>query len=473
MTFDLELEFRESIEGEIGEVIENKTVFFDDRFFVEILLADFRDNATGIVSASLNIEFESTILNNVDEPFNPSEVITEKMPILPTGELNNATGMISDLGASSIPRVDEGGSAIGVNELERFAVLEFEVVGGTETSTIEANVDFGQTGFADGTFPDPETESEFSTHFSVGDLAIDDDRFVTSEGVAENRSIGKINVRSLNQDEIELEIIDGNRDRDGDNKSAFSITSEGVLIVSDRDELTEDFRLEVRARNSRLELTGTAEIEVKIIPLPFLGTPEEDILDGTADREIAFFGGGSDRANLSITNAQERHYGGTDDDILTVGSNDRAFGNAGDDQLIVATGGNNNRLYGGDGDDELYFTGNNFISGGNGIDRFFAGVDGENRLRGNSDPDFFWVVNGALPNRANLIDDFTLDEDILGFAGVGEEIDFTDLDLRQQEADTVISFNQEIAILKGIEADSLNETNFLFVEEAFSVPVSV
>lgn len=41
-----------------------------------------------------------------------------------------------------------------------------------------------------------------------------------------------------------------------------------------------------------------------------------DILDGTSDREIAFFGGGSDRANLSITNAQERHYGGTDNTNL-------------------------------------------------------------------------------------------------------------------------------------------------------------
>lgn len=470
MSFDLDLQFRESIEGTVGEIIENQTVLLGDRFFLEILLGDFRDNATGVISTSLEIEFEPAIIRNVDDPFNPSDLITEKMPILPTGDVDNETGLITNFGASSLPALENGGSGIGQNEFERFAILEFETVNVTDSSAIDVNVDLEQTGFADGQFPEPETESEFSIEFSVGGLTIDDTNFVVSEGIANGKVIGQVNIRNSLPNELEFEIINGNRDEDGDNISAFTVSQTGEIILSDRAELTDDFQLEIKVTDEALALEDTAQILVDVIPLPLFGTPEADIIETVTTREITFLGKGRDRATLSSTSSSHRLYGGTDDDLLFAGSSDRIFGNLGNDQFLVSAGGNNNRLYGGEGDDEFFLTSNNFVAGGDGIDRFFVGTEGDNILRGGSDPDFFWIFNGTLPNTANIIDDFTLGEDIIGLAGVEEAIRFTDLDLTQRDTDTVISFNQEIALLRGVEASQLSEDNFVFLQPTFSQP---
>lgn len=472
MTLDVELQLRQNLDGEIGEVIEDRIIFFGERFFVEILVGDFRDSPQGIISVDLQIDFQSDIIVNVNDPFNPNELITEELPIIPTGQVDNEIGLISNFGASSLPIGSNTGSAIGINEFERFAVLEFEAVGATESSTIEVEVDLEQTGFADGTFPAADTPSEFSIDFLVGALAIDDTTFFTSEGVANARKVGTMNVRSPNPENLKFEIIAGNEDTDNDNIPAFLIQDNGNILVFDRDELTQNFTLEIKSNDVSLGLEDTATVEIEVTPLPFLGSLENDSIENTENKEIAFLGKGEDEVNSNSNPSPTRLYGGTDDDILIANNNDRVFGSLGNDRLTVNPNGSNNRLYGGVGNDEFFFNGNNnFLAGGNGIDRFFPGDEGGNTIRGGSDPDFFYLTNGVLPNTPNIIQDFTLEEDIIGLAGLGEEIAKSELEITVRDNDTIITFNQEIAILKGIEIDTPEEIEsiaFISQAEAFS-----
>lgn len=470
MDFELDIQLRESLDGTVGAVIENETIFADERFFVEILLGDLRENATGIISAAMDIQFDSDIIINRDEPFISAEVITEKMPILTTGEVDNVTGLISNLGGSSLPAVDNAGSAIGLNELERFALLEFEAISPATLSSIDVNIDLGQTGFADGTFPNPDSESAFSLNLTVAALDIEDASFTISEGVITGKKVGEINLRSANPEQVSWEIINGNRDLDSDNNLAFRVSPNGELIVNDSDDLKENYSLEVRANDSTLQLQDTATVTITVTPNPFLGTLQNDILETDTSRELIFLGNGEDQANIVSDSKKTRLYGGNDNDILTVTNNARAFGNQGDDQFLVNTGGSNNRFYGGEGNDRFFFSGNNFAVGGDGIDQFFSSIEGGNTLQGGGDPDFFWVANGALPNTRNTIRDYRLTEDIIGFAGVTEVTNFSDLELIPEESDTVIRLqqnNQDIAILEGIEFSSLSEDNFLFLSESF------
>ena len=61
-----------------------------------------------------------------------------------------------------------------------------------------------------------------------------------------------------------------------------------------------------------------------------------------------------------------------------------------------------------------------------------------------------------------MITDFMSGEDVLGIAGLG--IGFEELSITQQENNTMIAANgADLAVLKGIEADSLSADNFAFV----------
>lgn len=471
MSFDLELIFRESIEGNAGEVIADKTVFVGDRFFVEIRLGDFRKNSAGIITTSLDIEFESEILQNVNQPFNPPDIITEKMPIFPTGELEKETGEITNLGAGSLPSNDIG-SAIGVDEFEQFALLEFEAETASNLSTIDVQVDLNQTGFADGEVPASETQSNYSLDFIVGGLEIDDATFLTGEGLVNGKTVGMLDVKSVNPDELEFEIIAGNQDQNGNSRVPFRVRNTGEILINDRADLTQDFDLTITVTDHNLELQDSANITIQVIPLPFFGTSENNFLTTIQTREIAFLGQGEDEINPTTETGRNRIYGGTENDLLIAGDRDRVFGNFGDDTFIIHPTGNNNRLYGGNGDDHFFFTRSNLIFGGNGIDRFFAGEEGGSTLYGGSNPDLFWIFNGVFPNSTNIINDFTLGEDIIGLAGVEADTDFQDLELAQQDGNTLISLQQEIAILKGIESSDLRENNFTFLEDSFVQPTT-
>ena len=159
------------------------------------------------------------------------------------------------------------------------------------------------------------------------------------------------------------------------------------------------------------------------------GTLEDNILEAGLDfdtsNNLIFVGDGDDLIDLSPEEGNNRAYGGNGSDIFVLGAEDRVFGNDNDDLLFVLSGGNNN-------------------------------------IDGNSGADQFWIANGEYPDAPNTINDFTVEEDVIGIAGLG--ISYSDLDITQTDAGALISADgNDIAIIANISADSLaNENYFAF-----------
>ena len=116
--------------GIAGEIISNDQVGLNRSFFVEIQVGDLRGNAAGVNGLGLNLAWDGLILESIDTPFDPTNIITANFPLLQDGTLDNSSGLINNLSGGSLPAF-ELGQAIGVNQLERFALLRFQ----TENST--------------------------------------------------------------------------------------------------------------------------------------------------------------------------------------------------------------------------------------------------------------------------------------------------------------------------------------------------
>jgi hypothetical protein len=106
--------------GTPGEVITDNRVGRNRSFFVEIRVADLRENAAGINGLGLDLAWDGFILNSIN--FDPALAITPNF-VLSDGSLDY-DGLISNLSGGSLPAF-ELGQSIGVNQLERFALLHF------------------------------------------------------------------------------------------------------------------------------------------------------------------------------------------------------------------------------------------------------------------------------------------------------------------------------------------------------------
>lgn len=166
--------------------------------------------------------------------------------------------------------------------------------------------------------------------------------------------------------------------------------------------------------------------------LPIFGTSEDDVFDA-ADNRDSFDGNGN-----------------------------TLFTGAGDDIIDASLASGGNRIFGQDGDD-LFFAGSgDRLIGGDGDDTFFIVTGGDNLLTGGDGTDAFWIATGILPSEANIITDFSLDEDIIGVGGLG--ITSTEgLELSQVGSDAVIGVSgSELAVLQNVQASDLGDANFVF-----------
>ncbi|MTJ42475.1 Calx-beta domain-containing protein [Dolichospermum flos-aquae] len=126
--------------GIAGEIISNDQVGLNRSFFVEIQVADLRGNAAGVNGLGLNLAWDGLILESIDTPFDPTNIITANFPLLQDGTLDNSSGLINNLSGGSLPAF-ELGQAIGVNQLERFALLRFQTENSTGTYYFTTTVD--------------------------------------------------------------------------------------------------------------------------------------------------------------------------------------------------------------------------------------------------------------------------------------------------------------------------------------------
>lgn len=141
---------------------------------------------------------------------------------------------------------------------------------------------------------------------------------------------------------------------------------------------------------------------------------------------------------------------------------DRLFGKAGDDILDAVVGTGDNRLYGDEDNNTLLAGVNDLLFADTGDDVLFAG-NSSNTLTGGEGTDQFWTAFNGLPNVSNTITDYLAGVDVIGLGGLAEVFSINDLSIAQSGNDTVISaIEQDLAMLTGIEADSLNSNSFVF-----------
>ncbi|MCT7949532.1 putative Ig domain-containing protein [Ancylothrix sp. C2] len=202
-----------------------------------------------------------------------------------------------------------------------------------------------------------------------------------------------------------------------------------------------------------------------------------DLGNDTVNGELGndtLFGGCSDGSN-NDRNGQDVLIGGSGDDLI--------YGNGGEDQLFGNTG--TDTLAGGKGNDTLNGgTGNDILSGDKGDDRLVGDI-GADTLTGAEGNDIFVIglrkdvpgvlsTGGAEIKDADWVTDFVKGQDkieILGgltfeqlriFAGSGEYAGFSII----QETIT----NQYLAILRGIEALTIERSDFVGLAASTPAP---
>jgi hypothetical protein len=146
-----------------GTII-NSPLQVGDKFFVEILMENSDINPVGITSSAINLSFDPRQIKNIDNPFEPSDInsplVTSNFPFGRTGILDNTNGSITNLGGGAFPLAGIG-SPLGINQLDTFSLLYFQVIGDRNSSLV-LNIDLSQTGFADGTLAsDSSNQSQF------------------------------------------------------------------------------------------------------------------------------------------------------------------------------------------------------------------------------------------------------------------------------------------------------------------------
>ncbi|MBO1063898.1 MULTISPECIES: cadherin domain-containing protein [Nostocales] len=122
MAFSIKIQLFADNDGLISDAVDS--VIAGNRFYAQILVGDFRSDAVGLIGFLSSIQWNPSILESLDDPFNPDEVITSNFPAVFGGTLDNTVGRIGDLEAGALPAFDLG-QAIGVDKLEPFATLHF------------------------------------------------------------------------------------------------------------------------------------------------------------------------------------------------------------------------------------------------------------------------------------------------------------------------------------------------------------
>ena len=175
---------------------------------------------------------------------------------------------------------------------------------------------------------------------------------------------------------------------------------------------------------------------------------------------LAFAIGEPATDNNNADTAFEPIFGTTEADELEIaGSNRLVFTGDGDDLIDTSSSGSNNRIYGGKGNDVIILGEKDAVFGNEGEDSLFATSGGDNLITGGEGADRFWIASATIPESPNTIVDFNR-EDEIGIAGL--EISFEDLSLTNESGNTLISSgDRDLAILSGVNSDSLSADNFV------------
>ena len=170
-----QLKLYEDNNGTVGNEITGNNPILGNSFFAEILVGDIRTNAAGLIINSLDFGFAADVAQNINNFADignvNSPLVTSNFTLFRDGTLDNTNGLIDNLSGGSVPQASLG-TAIGVNQLNRFSLLRFNVVGTRDNSNLNLTFDPSQIGFADGTFADPNGTLSLTRNIIINDAPI-------------------------------------------------------------------------------------------------------------------------------------------------------------------------------------------------------------------------------------------------------------------------------------------------------------
>ncbi|TRU68373.1 MAG: cadherin [Microcystis viridis Mv_BB_P_19951000_S69] len=191
VTFQLKL--YEDNNGTVGNEITGNNPILGNSFFAEILAGDIRTNAAGLITNSLDFAFAPDVAQNINNFADISNInsplITSAFPLFRGGTLDNTNGLIDNLSGGAVPEASQG-TAIGINQLNRFSLLRFNVVGTRDNSNLNLTFDPTQIGFADGTLVDPNGNLSLTRNIIINDAPIVGS--INNVNLAERSAVGTV-----------------------------------------------------------------------------------------------------------------------------------------------------------------------------------------------------------------------------------------------------------------------------------------
>jgi hypothetical protein len=159
---------------------------------------------------------------------------------------------------------------------------------------------------------------------------------------------------------------------------------------------------------------------------------------------------------------------GGDDDVIIEGSNNKVYGNTGND-ILDGTNGTGNELYGGQQNDTIFGGADGLIRDGSGRDVIYAGSGNTISLleTGEGGRDIIYIATAEIPAAPNTITAFDPTFDVLRISLLPDLTAASQLTFTPTGANTTISFNgSDIAIVNG----SITEANVAVITDATFVP---
>ncbi|QGZ91060.1 cadherin domain-containing protein [Microcystis aeruginosa] len=188
-----QLKLYEDNNGTVGSEITSNNAILGNSFFAEILVGDIRTNAAGLIINSLDFGFAADVAQNINNFADignvNSPLITSAFPLFRGGTLDNTNGLIDNLSGGAVPEASQG-TAIGINQLNRFSLLRFNVVGTRDNSNLNLTFDPTQIGFADGTLVDPNGNLSLTRNIIINDAPIVST--INNVNLAERSAVGTV-----------------------------------------------------------------------------------------------------------------------------------------------------------------------------------------------------------------------------------------------------------------------------------------